>query len=75
MMEVICLQLCFDNPLSNCTYDLFTNDQCDAECNNQYCEIYSWSSGLEVKVEWFHEGKGRVQRIKRIVGVCIQIII
>ena len=54
-----CVQLYFDNPLSNCTYDLYTNDECDAECSNQYCQVYSWSSGfnLRPKVDWSNRGK------------------
>eukprot|EP01083_Nonionella_stella_P054263 143307_1 len=34
-----CLQLCF-SPLTNCTYDLYTNDVCDEACNNDYCMEY-----------------------------------
>eukprot|EP01083_Nonionella_stella_P076407 208187_1 len=34
-----CLQLCF-SPLTNCTYDLYTNDVCDEACNNNYCTNY-----------------------------------
>ena len=36
-----CVQLCFSNPVSNCSYDLFTNDICDEECNNKYCIGYA----------------------------------
>ena len=42
-----CLQLCFDNPLSSCTYDLFTNDQCDAECDNLFCVAYIFGSDFK----------------------------
>ena len=30
-----CNQFCFT--LTNCTYEKFTNFECDEECNNEYC--------------------------------------
>eukprot|EP01083_Nonionella_stella_P032660 89381_1 len=32
-----CVQLCFS---TDCTYELYTNDVCDEECNNVYCWEY-----------------------------------
>eukprot|EP01083_Nonionella_stella_P081792 225519_1 len=43
-----CLQLCFANPeLTNCTWDKYTNDRCDAGCDNMYCRGTIWGSNLE----------------------------
>ena len=40
-----CSQLCFSN-YTECTWDLFTNNQCDQECNNEYCSVYVYQSGF-----------------------------
>eukprot|EP01083_Nonionella_stella_P047667 127571_1 len=37
-----CAQLCFAPQLSNCEYELLTNDQCDDECNNAFCSMYNF---------------------------------
>eukprot|EP01083_Nonionella_stella_P081584 224785_1 len=34
-----CAQLCLSS-LTDCTFDLYTNDQCDDMCSNQYCTMY-----------------------------------
>ena len=39
-----CVQLCFADEYTNCSYDLFTNDVCDEGCNNEYCSGYEWKS-------------------------------
>eukprot|EP01083_Nonionella_stella_P052304 138820_1 len=39
-----CVQLCFAEEYTNCTWDLFTNNVCDAGCDNEYCQAYKWKS-------------------------------
>ena len=39
-----CLQLCFAPELGNCTYDKFTNDECDEGCDTKYCMEYQYGS-------------------------------
>eukprot|EP01083_Nonionella_stella_P135456 412062_1 len=36
-----CTQLCFVPQISNCTFDLYSNDICDEPCDNKYCAKYS----------------------------------
>eukprot|EP01083_Nonionella_stella_P228386 809465_1 len=35
-----CVQLCFASQLTECSYDLYTNDVCDEGCDNDYCTEY-----------------------------------
>ena len=42
-----CAQLCFAEELTNCTYDMIFNDECDQECINLYCSGYDWGSNFE----------------------------
>eukprot|EP01083_Nonionella_stella_P016088 44970_1 len=35
-----CVQLCFAPQLTECTFELYTNDVCDKECDNDYCQEY-----------------------------------
>ena len=39
-----CAQLCFQSSFSECTWDLFSNEKCDPECDNIYCSGYKWKS-------------------------------
>eukprot|EP01083_Nonionella_stella_P017682 49529_1 len=39
-----CVQLCFAEEYTNCSWELYTNDVCDDGCNNKYCKQYKWSS-------------------------------
>eukprot|EP01083_Nonionella_stella_P043974 118610_1 len=54
-----CVQLCFATAFSDCTWDLFTNEVCDAECDNEYCVGYKWGSAFQTvnavdkNGEWF----------------------
>eukprot|EP01083_Nonionella_stella_P043973 118605_1 len=41
-----CVQLCFAKSFSDCTWDLFENDVCDAECDNSYCAGYHYGSSF-----------------------------
>eukprot|EP01083_Nonionella_stella_P249005 861460_1 len=43
-----CVQLCFAKSFSNCTWDLFTNEVCDKECDNQYCVGYKSGSAFTI---------------------------
>ena len=52
-----CAQLCFANELTNCTYDKFTNDECDQGCDNEYCMLYEWASDFEVPNQYEHNNK------------------
>eukprot|EP01083_Nonionella_stella_P168520 569140_1 len=38
-----CVQLCFAEQLTNCDYSLYTNHECDQECDNEYCESYIYA--------------------------------
>eukprot|EP01083_Nonionella_stella_P303474 1050693_1 len=42
-----CQQLCFVDEFSNCTWELFTNDKCDEECDNDYCRSDNWQYSFE----------------------------
>eukprot|EP01083_Nonionella_stella_P194517 717417_1 len=50
-----CVQLCFANntEYTNCTWDKYTNDVCDAGCDNQYCVGFLMTSNFEVLNKYF----------------------
>ena len=37
-----CVQLCF-SPYTECSWDLYSNDVCDSECDVAYCSLY-WTN-------------------------------
>ena len=40
--------MCFSEEYTSCSWDLFSNDVCDKECDNKYCTQYP----VEVDLEW-----------------------
>ena len=44
-----CVQLCF-SPYTECNWNLFTNNVCDSQCDNEYCTGYVWKSNFYRKL-------------------------
>eukprot|EP01083_Nonionella_stella_P195392 719808_1 len=51
-----CVQLCFAPQLTNCTYDLYTNDVCDEGCDNDYCVEYE---DVSFETKWIYNSSGK----------------
>ena len=41
-----CVQLCFAEELTNCSYEKLFNGKCDKGCDNNYCSRYTLNSNF-----------------------------